>query len=80
MPEPSPITKPSRSLSNGRDACSGASLRLDTALMLENPAIANSVTAASAPPVIIMSAAPRWTRRYDSPRAWAEEEHADTVQ
>ena len=58
IPAPSPITKPSRSLSNGRDAFSGSSLRVDSAFMLEKPAIASGVTAASAPPVIIMSAAP----------------------
>src|SRR5438045_430625 len=36
-PEPSPITKPSRSLSKGRDAVSGWSLRVDRARMAAKP-------------------------------------------
>ncbi len=79
-PAPSPITKPSRSLSNGRDALAGASLRVESAFMFWKPAIDNGVMAASAPPAIIMSAMPRWMSRNDSPMAWADDAHADTVQ
>ncbi len=50
---PSPITKPSRVRSKGREACSGSSLRGESAFMLAKPAIARGVMAASAPPAII---------------------------
>ena len=37
MPAPSPTTKPSRSLSKGRLACCGSSLRVESARMAANP-------------------------------------------
>ena len=37
MPAPSPITKPSRSASKGREAVSGESLRVDSAFIAQNP-------------------------------------------
>ena len=58
MPPPSPITKPSRVASNGRDAVSGDSLRSDSAFMFAKPPIAIGVTVASEPPVIMTSASP----------------------
>src|SRR5688572_28831413 len=48
--EPSESTKPSRSLSKGRDACSGSSLRRLIACMVEKAPIASGSTAASEPP------------------------------
>ena len=54
------MTKPSRSLSNGRLACSGASLRVERARMAAKPPTPIGVMAASDPPAIIASASPRW--------------------
>ncbi len=70
MPAPSAITKPSRSLSNGREAVSGDSLRVESAPITFMPAIANETMAASAPPAIITSAAPRRMIAAASPRAF----------
>ena len=78
-PAPSPITKPSRVASNGRDAVSGSSLRSDSACMLAKPPIAIGVTVASEPPVIMTSASPYWMVRNASPIAWALVAHAETV-
>ena len=77
-PAPSPCTKPSRSLSKGREACSGASLRVDIARMALKPPMPSGVIAASAPPQIITSASPRWTQRSASPMAWAPVAQAET--
>ena len=71
MPEPSPITKPSRSRSNGREARAGSSLRVESARMEQNPPTPRGVMAASLPPAIITSASPRWMSRKESPIAWA---------
>jgi len=60
-------------------ACSGASFRVDRAFMFWNPEIASPVMAASAPPVMMQSAAPERIRSNDSPMACAEEAHAETV-
>ena len=80
VPEPSPRTKPSRSLSNGRLARLGSSLNDDvTACSTENPDRASGATAASAPPVTIMSTVPSLTHRYDSPMASLADAHADTT-
>ena len=76
MPEPSPSTKPSRSLSNGRLARVGSSLRCDRARKAANPPTPIGHTAASVPPVIIASAAPRLMISNESPTAWAEAVHA----
>ena len=59
MPAPSPSTNPSRSLSNGRLARSGSSLRDDRARMAAKPPIPIAQTAASEPPAIITSAPSR---------------------
>ena len=76
MPEPSPMMKPSRSRSNGRQARSGSSLRVERARMEPNPPTLIGVTAASAPPVIITSASPRLMISYESPMACALAEQA----
>jgi hypothetical protein len=55
MPEPSPMMNPSRSLSNGRLAFSGSSLRVDMARIAANPPTLIGVIAASEPPAIIAS-------------------------
>src|SRR4029453_8519754 len=75
-PAPSPITKPSRSLSNGRLARSGWSFRVDNARMAPNPPMPIGVMAASEPPAIITSASPRLRISNASPTAGAEAEHA----
>ena len=71
MPAPSPITKPSRSLSNGREAFVGSSLRVESARIAAKPPTPSGVIAASLPPAIIASASPRWMMRNESPTAWA---------
>ena len=58
IPAPSPSTKPSRPLSNGREARSGSSLRSDRARMAANAAMFSSMIAASVPPATTMSARP----------------------
>ena len=54
------MTNPSRSLSHGRQARSGSSLRVDNARMAANPPTPIGVMAASVPPAIITSASLRW--------------------
>ncbi|CSB57346.1 Uncharacterised protein [Vibrio cholerae] len=58
MPAPSPSTKPSRSLSQGRDAFCGSSLRVESAFAAPKPAMPSGVDAFSAPPATIASASP----------------------
>ena len=80
MPAPSPITNPSRSASNGRDAFSGSSLRfVDSARMALKAATGISPMPASAPPAIITSASPRRMMLSESPMAWFALEQALTV-
>src|SRR5215208_7201816 len=78
-PAPSPSTKPSRSRSKGRLDPSGSSLRVDSARMAAKPPIPIAQTAASEPPAIITSAAPRRMISDASPRACAEAVHAVQV-
>src|SRR5690349_4044281 len=78
MPAPSPITKPSRSLSNGRLAFSGSLLRVESAFITEKPPNDSGVIDASAPPAMQASVSPYLTDLYASPIACAEVEHADT--
>ena len=59
MPAPSAATKPSRPLSNGRLAFSGASFRSDMARAAQKPARPSGVKVASVLPAIITSAMPR---------------------
>src|SRR5215213_5079615 len=76
MPAPSPMMNPSRSLSNGRLALSGSSLRVDIARIAANPPTLMGVIAASDPPAIIASASPRLMISNDPPTACADAEHA----
>ena len=78
-PAPSPITKPSRSWSNGRLARCGSSFRVERARALPKPASAIGVMVASLPPATITSASPARMRRSASPIACAPEAHAETV-
>ena len=71
--------KPSRSLSNGRLARSGSSLRVDSARSAPNPPMPIGVIAASEPPAIITSAAPRRMISKASPMACADAEQAVQV-
>ena len=79
MPAPSPITKPSRCASNGRDACSGASLNaVPSALAAAKPPRLTRSMAASLPPHTAMSASPLRIRRAASPIACTLAAHAVT--
>jgi hypothetical protein len=73
------MTKPSRSLSKGRLARSGSSLRVESARMAANPPTPIGVIAASEPPAIITSAASRRMISNASPMACAEAEQAVQV-
>ena len=73
------MTKPSRPLSNGREAPSGSSLRVESAFIDEKPPTTASWIAASVPPASMMSASPRRMVSHDSPIAWAPVAQADTV-
>jgi len=53
------MTKPSRPLSQGREARSGSSLRRDSALHAMKPPMPDGMMAASEPPASIRSASPR---------------------
>ena len=68
-PAPSPSTKPSRPVSQGRLAVAGSSFRVDRALADAKPPIASGVTVDSAPPQTIMSASPYSIIRAPSPMA-----------
>src|SRR5688572_9434519 len=70
------MMKPSRSLSKGRLARSGSSLRVDSARSWPKPPTLIGVIAASDPPAIIASASPRLMISYDSPTACADAEQA----
>src|SRR6266851_396878 len=78
-PAPSPTTNPSRSLSKGRLARSGSSLRVESARNAPKPPIPIGVIAASDPPAIMMSASPRRMISKASPIACADAEHAVQV-
>ena len=69
-PAPSPITKPSRPRSNGREAAAGLSLRVERARIAAKPPTSASVMPASDEPAIITSASPRRMISHASPRAW----------
>lgn len=71
MPAPSPITKPSRVRSKGRDARAGVSLKpVDKVFAAAKaPRLTRSI-AASAPPHTAMSASPQRISRAASPMAW----------
>ena len=74
------MTKPSRSLSQGRDASAGRSLYpVDSARAAAKPATPIRQTAASAPPATTTSASSSMIIRAASPMAWAPEEQAVTT-
>src|ERR1035441_7965215 len=79
MPAPSLSTNPSRSLSQGRDAPFGSSLRVERARIAEKPPTASVVMTASEPPAIIASASPRRMTFAASPIAWADVAQAVAV-
>ena len=68
-PAPSLSTKPSRSLSNGRLARSGSSLRLLSAFIASNPEMPSATADASLPPATNASASPNLMIRHASPMA-----------
>src|SRR3546814_11150889 len=76
IPAPSPMTKPSRPSSHGRDAFSGSSLRVDSAFIAQKPPTDVGVVAYSAPPAIIASASPYWILRIARPMLWVAVVHA----
>src|SRR6187200_2547013 len=73
------MMKPSRSLSKGRLARSGSSLRVDNARNWPKPPTLIGVMAASEPPAIIAVASPRLMISNDPPMACADAEHAVQV-
>src|SRR5258706_2851973 len=79
MPEPSPRTNPSRSLSNGREAVAGSSLRSESALQEQKPPTPDRFTHASAPPAIMASASPYSIMRPASPVQCGRVAHADPI-
>ena len=79
MPAPSPITKPSRSLSHGRLAVVGSSLRVDSARMVSKPPIPSGQIVDSEPPAIITSASPYSISRPASPIECSPVVHAVTI-
>src|SRR6266513_1187219 len=68
-PPPSLSTKPSRSLSHGRLASVGASLRVESAFAWPKLPSPQRVVATSPPPAIIRSASPYWMLRMPKPMA-----------
>ncbi len=72
-------TKPSRSLSNGREAFVGSSFRRESACIALNAPIATLMSPASLPPASITSACPRRIVSVASPTACALDAQADTV-
>lgn len=77
MAAPSPTTKPLRSVSNGLEAFSGASLKSVARLRARaNPAMANGWMQDSAPPATMTSASPQAINRAASPIECAPVVHA----
>src|SRR5690606_41946899 len=80
IPAPSPSTKPSRSLSHGREATVGSSLRVDIAFIAQKPPTEVGEEPRSAPPAIITSASPYWIIRIAMPIEWLDVAQADTAE
>ena len=74
------MIKPSRPWSKGREAFSGASLRVLRARMAQKPPTPSSQMAPSAPPASMMSASPLRIMRMDSPRQWVPVAQAEVMQ
>ena len=70
---------PSRPRSNGREAASGSSLRVERAFIELKPPTTASWIAASVPPASMMSASSRRIVSQASPIAWAPVAQAETV-
>ena len=80
MPAPSPITKPSRPVSQGRLAPAGSSLRRLRARAAPKPASEVGEIGASEPPAIITSASPYSISLPASPIAWVPVLQAVTME
>ncbi len=78
IPDPSPMTNPSRVMSYGRDAPVGSSLRRDNACIASKDARHTGWVAASVPPATTTSARPSMIMRYAVAIASAPDAHADT--
>ena len=78
MQAPSPITKPARVASNGRDARGGYSSSTARPRIAQNPARISGWMHDSAPPASTASASPRLTISAASPTAVDPVAHADT--
>src|SRR5262245_56871050 len=78
IPAPSPITKPSRFLSNGLLAVFGSGF-VERAVLAQKPATDILVIGASAPPDTITSASPRWITLKASPIEFVPVAQAVTV-
>ena len=76
-PAPSPITKPSRPRSKGREARGGSSLRVERARIAAKPPTSAGLIPASDEPAIITSASPRRMISQASPMAWPPVAQAD---
>ena len=70
MPEPSPITNPSRERLNGRDAVWGLSFRVDMAVSRLKPVMPSTCSMVWVPPLTMTSASPRCRMEAASPMAW----------
>src|SRR6185369_2262078 len=68
-----------RSLSHGRPAFAGSSLRVDNAFACPKPPRPQGVVAISPPPATITSASPYWMVRMPRPMAWVDVVHAVTT-
>src|SRR3954453_53415 len=79
-PAPSPRTNPSRFLSQGRDARSGSSLRVDMARIEAKPAIGSGWMTASVPPATTTSARPDRMMSRPSDMASAPVAHALAIE
>src|SRR6266498_1363277 len=79
MPAPSPMTKPSRSTSNGREARLGSSLRVLMAFIAQKPPMPMGTMVASLPPANMTLASPILMVRQASPTAWVEVAQAEQV-
>ena len=77
-PAPSPRTKPSRALSNGRDAAGGSSCRVDSARICAKPASGSGCRQASVPPATTTSTRPARIRSSASAMASAPDAQALT--
>ena len=76
---PSDMMKPLRSLSNGRQACAGSSLRVESAWSAAKEATAIGQIGPSAPPASITSASPCWIMRSAAPMLCRPVAQAETT-